>query len=157
MGAALGTVHPHTCAGVAGGMCIAHSSAVARAGEFSTSGLGEGLSREAPRGQAKQQQRGTEELDVSRRTVALPSRSHPSPGATFCASRVVRWLQTSQLWSRQLSDGPQKSEPRAVFRTVVPSRLAPGGVLPFSSAWLGSRSVLPTSKVTPASWMKSSR
>lgn len=53
------------------------------AGEFSTSGLGEGLSREALRGQDKQQQqqRGTEELDVSRRTVA-----QPSPGATFCTS-----------------------------------------------------------------------
>lgn len=39
-GAARGTAHPHTCEGVLGGMCTAHSSAVAGAGDVFHVGAG---------------------------------------------------------------------------------------------------------------------
>lgn len=52
-GAAQGTAHPHTCAGVGGGMWTAHSFAGASGGELPTSRLGEERRRLAPRSRSR--------------------------------------------------------------------------------------------------------
>lgn len=95
---------------------------------FSTSGLGEGLSRQALGGQDKQRLLLRKELDLGGCTVAQPSRAHPSPGATFCAFPGCG-SRCPQLWSRHPTGGSQQSRPSEIFRWLqegltFPQRLA---------------------------------
>lgn len=113
-GAARGTAHPHTCAGV-WEECALRIPRLWLAREmFSTSGLGEGLSRQALGGQDKQRLL-RKELDLGGCTVAQPSRAHPSPGATFCAFPGCG-SRRPQLWSRHPTGGSQQSRLSEIFR-----------------------------------------
>lgn len=126
-GAARGTAHPHTCAGV-WEECALRIPRLWLAREmFSTSGLGEGLSRQALGGQDKQRLL-RKELDLGGCTVAQPSRAHPSPGATFCAFPGCG-SRRPQLWSRHPTGGSQQSRLSEIFRWLqggltFPQRLA---------------------------------